>query len=572
MCGKPRPERGGSAIIGRALKRNSRSLATGTTLNAFYQIAETMVPVMIGIVVDRAVATGSVNALLLSLLGLAAIFLVITLAWRHGARLIEASVLREAHLLRVETVAKVLHPGGIRTNLRSGEVLTVSTSDADQAAVSLEIVPWVFGSLVATTTAAVSLLVIDVPLGLAVLLGTPIILALLQTTGPLIARKVEAAQASTARASGMATDLVSGIRPLRGIGAEQTASERYRTVSRAALSDTLRVAKVMGFYQTASTMISALLAVAVAGGAGWLALRGNITIGELIAVVGLSQFIIEPLGSLALAPKTLAMARGSADRLALLLDADVLVHSGTEEVDNLPSVELKGIRHRSLQGLDLTISPGELVGVVPYAPQDGDALVEILSGQISPADYDGQLLLDGVLLEDIGIASARGAILVEPHVHDLFAGTVGTNVSVGVSEGREAVVELALRHSASNDVVAASASGLDHAVTGRGASLSGGQRQRIALARALAAEPPVLVLHDPTTAVDAVTEHAIAEGISALRHTGDRSHTTIIVTSSPSLLSVVERVILLDEGAVLAEGRHDDFAQNDERYRDSVVR
>nr|WP_296766729.1 ABC transporter ATP-binding protein [Rhodococcus sp. (in: high G+C Gram-positive bacteria)] len=577
MFGKSRPKRTGSVIVRRALRRNSRTLAAGTALNGCYQIAEAMVPVMIGVVVDRAVSTGSVNSLLVTLLGLAAVFVVITVGWRHGARLIEASVLQEAHLLRVETVAKVLHPGGIRTDLRSGEVLTVSTSDADQAAVSLEIVPWVVGALVATTTAAISLLVIDIPLGLAVLVGTPIILVVLQTTGPLIARKVEAAQASTAKASGMATDLVSGIRPLRGVGAEHAASDRYRVVSRKALSDTLRVAKVMGIYQTGSTMISALLAVAVAGGAGWLALRGDITIGELIAVVGLSQFIIEPLGSLALAPKTLAMARGSADRLALVLGADVLVESGTEQVSALPSVSLRGIEHRSLKNFDLEIAPGELVGVVSYSPQDSDALVDIVSGQISPTEYRGQLLLDGVPVEDIDLASARAAVLVEPHRHDLFAGTVGTNVGVGVAEGREAVLEHALKHSASDDVVAANPAGLEHTVTDRGASLSGGQRQRLALARALAAEPPVLVLHDPTTAVDAVTEHAIAEGIAVLRHgrtdtEGEHRHTTIIVTSSPSLLSVVDRVVVLDGGTVVAEGKHEDFARNDERYRDAVVR
>ncbi|KZF11010.1 ABC transporter, partial [Rhodococcus sp. EPR-157] len=442
MFGKSRPKRTGGALVRRALKRNSRTLAAGTVLNGFYQIAETMVPVMIGVVVDRAVATGSVDSLLVTLLGLAAVFVVITVGWRHGARLIEASVLQEAHLLRVETVAKVLHPGGIRTDLRSGEVLTVSTSDADQTAVSLEIVPWVVGSLVATTTAAVSLLVIDVPLGLAVLVGTPIILVVLHTTGPLIARKVEAAQASTARASGMATDLVSGIRPLRGIGAENTASDRYRVASRKALSDSLRVAKVMGLYQTASTMISALLAVAVAGGAGWLALRGDISIGDLIAVVGLSQFIIEPLTSLALAPKTLAMARGSADRLALVLDADVLVTSGEHSVSELPSVALRGIRHRSLRGLDLDIEPGELVGVVSYSPQDSEALVEVLSGQISPTDYDGSLLLDGIPIEEVELASARSVMLVEPHRHDLFAGTVRSNVRVGMTDGRESVVDL----------------------------------------------------------------------------------------------------------------------------------
>jgi putative ABC transport system ATP-binding protein len=108
----------------------------------------------------------------------------------------------------------------------------------------------------------------------------------------------------------------------------------------------------------------------------------------------------------------------------------------------------------------------------------------------------------------------------------------------------------------------------------RGAGLSGGQRQRVALARALLARPPILVLHDPTTAVDSVTEHAIANGIRALRHApGDGPpYTTVVVTSSPAMLAVTDRVVVLDGGRVIADGPHHELVAADADYRRAVLR
>ncbi|MGB6274895.1 MAG: ABC transporter ATP-binding protein, partial [Rhodococcus sp. (in: high G+C Gram-positive bacteria)] len=152
-----------------------------------------------------------------------------------------------------------------------------------------------------------------------------------------------------------------------------------------------------------------------------------------------------------------------------------------------------------------------------------------------------------------------------------FAGTVRSNVTAG-RERPDAELDVVLQASAATDVVELHAAGLDHAVTDRGASLSGGQRQRVALARALSVDAPVLVLHDPTTAVDAVTEHAIARGIAELRHTERASQTTILITTSPALLSVTHRVLVIDDGRVVAEGTHHDLASSDAQYKETVLR
>ncbi|WP_239163433.1 ATP-binding cassette domain-containing protein [Paractinoplanes rishiriensis] len=127
-----------------------------------------------------------------------------------------------------------------------------------------------------------------------------------------------------------------------------------------------------------------------------------------------------------------------------------------------------------------------------------------------------------------------------------------------------------IRVAAADDVVAAHPDGFDRTLTERGANLSGGQRQRIGLARALAADPPVLVLHDPPTSIDAVTETLVAEGVTAARRDGPRG--TVLVTSSPALLRAADRVAVLDGGRIVAEGTHDQLVADDARYRAAVLR
>ena len=564
---------GGTAILRRTLVRNRVRLGIGTVLVCLHQVAETLVPISIGVIVDRAVATGDVFALAAWLCALALLFLVLTAAWRFGARFIVVAMQNEAHQLRMEVAHRILDPRGVRTDLRAGELLSVSTSDADRAAWIADITPRAAAALTAAIGSAVALLLIDVPLGLAVLIGTPVILGLLQLAAPLITRRATDQQAAVARASAMATDLVSGLRPLRGIGAEVSASRRYRTSSREALGATLHTAKSSAVFAGVSMTVSALLAVGVAGVAGWFALEGRITIGELITVVGLSQFFIEPLGVLAGLPGFLALARASADRLALVLDAEPLLPAGSGRTLDGSELSLSGVSYRSLSALDLRVTPGELLGVVAYRPQDAEALAALLSGQVPPDRYDGELTVGGVRLSDADLAQARRALLVEPHNGDLFSGTVASNVTAGRPGATASEVQAALSASAAVDVVEAHPEGLDHEVADRGSSLSGGQRQRVALARALVAQSPVMVLHDPTTAVDAVTEHTIAGGIADLRHRDSEDRqTTILITSSPALLSVTDRVVVLDDGTVVGEGTHSQLATENANYRQAVLR
>ena len=560
-----------SALRSRSLRRHRGRITLGVALLSTHQLCEVLVPVVIGLTIDTAVATGDITALLWCVSGLILLFTCLALAYRTGARLTLGVVEREAHLLRLESARRVLHPRGQRSGLRSGELLSVATSDAEQAATYAR--AWAAGiaQVTAIVVTTIVLLTINVPLGLGVLLGLPLMLLLLRVPAARIARRTEAKQATAARATAMATDLVGGLRVLMGIGARHNASLRYGRSSDRALTASVGAAASNGVYKGLVTASGAVFLACVAGASGWMALQGHLTIGELIIVVGLAQFLAEPIQGLGMVGQMFAIARASARRLVRLLNAPDAVTPGERDLpqgppEHEPLVELRAVGHRTLDGVDLTLRPGEFLGVLATDPRDAEALVDLLAGRA--ADARGTTLIAGVPLAELDLASLRGTVLVEEHGSFLFEGTLRSNLAtVDLDEDR---LLAALDAAAAGELVTGHLDGLDRPITDRAGNLSGGQRQRVALARALAAAPPVLVLHDPTTAVDAVTEEAIAQGTAALRaaHGGG----TIVIASSPALLARADRVLVLREGRVRAQDTHIRLAEDDPHYREAVLR
>ncbi|TQK31332.1 ABC transporter ATP-binding protein [Arthrobacter sp. SLBN-53] len=561
----------GAAILWRTVTRNARRLTSGSLLICGHQLCEAMVPVLIGVLVDRAVKPGDATQLVIWIGVLAALFAALTSCYRFGARHLMRAIATEGHQLRIDLAARILDPRRLRTSQRSGELLSIASTDADNVSYLLDYIPRIAGAVTAIVVCAAVLLTIDVPLGLAVLIGTPVILFALQFGGPVITRRVAEQQEAAGEATAMSADLVAGLRPLRGIGAEHAAAARYRTVSRDALRASIRAARAQGVYLGFSSVLSSVLAVGIAVLAGWLALRGSITVGQLITVIGLAQFLLEPFGTLAEAPSWIAEARASAERVGWIEDATFALTPGAATLDGAAphGIALDRVGYGGLGDISLTVAPGQFVGVVTTRSSDAEALVGVLSGRVAREEYTGEIRLSGVPLEDLDLDEARRALLVEPHRADLFTGSVRSNL--GGERDPEALAG-ALHASNAVDVIDAHPDGLDHIVTERGSSLSGGQRQRLTLARALLRAAPVLVLHEPTTAVDAVTEDAVAQGIASLRHGPDaEGFATVIVTCSPALLAVSDRVVLIDDGRVMLEGPHEDLMLRPE-YRSAVLR
>ncbi|MFF4443667.1 ABC transporter ATP-binding protein [Streptomyces sp. NPDC001502] len=559
---RPRP---GSDILKTALRRNIGAMTWGTVLMGLYQAGETAFPIALGLIVEHTMQDRSPGALALSIGALAVIITTVSLSWRFGMRILQKANTTEAHRWRVRVADCGLEPVARDAGLKSGEVLTIATEDADQTADIIEVVPLLISSLVAVLVAAVALGLADIRLGLLVIVGTALILSVLSVMSRRIGSSTREQQARVARAGAKVADLITGLRPLHGFGGNHAAFRSYRKVSTEAKHQAITVAGVNGVYAGTAMALNAALAAGVTLTAGWLAFNGHITVGELVMAVGLAQFIMEPLKLFSDMPKYVMMARASAERMALVLTAPPVAAHGPERPTAGGGLEVDCVRYGTLRALKFQVPAGEFVAIAVYQPRAAADLAAILAVKVPPHAYEGAVRVGGEELAALSIEAVREHMLVNPYDGEIFAGTLRTNID---PSGTSRTVDAAVEASMLTDVVALHRDGLDHGVRDRGANLSGGQRQRLSLARALAADSDILVLHDPTTAVDAVTEQLIARNVAKLR----RGRTTVVITSSPALLDAADRVLVLDDGVITAEDTHRNLLAGDEEYCLAVAR
>jgi putative ABC transport system ATP-binding protein len=546
-------------VLRDAVRGQRRALVVSALMAVGHQLSEAAVPVVVGVALDRAVGTGDGSALVLWLLVVAGVFVVLTSCGSIGYWILDRARFRAARDLRLRVAARVLDAAGGAPG-RPGEQVGLAGSDADRTAQYVTAGTNITSSLAALAAGSAVLFSASPVLAVAVLAGVPVVLLFSQLLARPLVRRAEAEQSSLAAATSAATDLVSGLRVVKGIGAEVAAAAAYTRASRTALTARLAAVTAEGGHRGATTALSGLFLVAIAWLGGRLALTGAISIGELVAAVGLAQFLLEPVERITRLSAQIAGARGAAGRIATFLGAPpaVTLPKAAGMRPELVEGRLE-VRHRDLT---IDLAAGEHLGVVITDAATAAELLDVLGRDAEP---DGVLRLDGTDLRSVGLDTARRAVLVARHDAALFEGTLADNI-VTDAERDEASLTPVLVASAADEVRDTMPDGLATQVGERGRTLSGGQRQRVALARALAAEPAVLVLHDPTTAIDAATEDRIAAGLD--RHRAGRS--TLLVTSSPALLARCDRVLMIGDGVVAAEGSHATLI-DDPAYRAAVL-
>lgn len=553
------PSPTGRDVLRAAVGGQRRYVAAAGALFCSHQAGEALVPVLIGVIIDSSLGDAGAARLTLWLVVLGLVFAQLSFSYRFGARAAERAAEQAAHELRLRLAGRVLdHRGGAEAGRLHGELASTATNDAERVGALCIALPAAVAAATGLTVGGVALLRVSVPLGLLVLLGTPALLLVVNLMGRPLESRSEAQQERAAHAFGIAADLVAGLRVLKGVGAEAAAERRYRTTSRDALAASLGAARARAAYEGAMLATSGCFLALVALVGGRLAAEGDLTVGQLVTAVGLAQFVLGPLEMMAWAGGELAEGRASAKRVAEVLAATPAVRAGPAPLpaEIRGDLRLTGVRFGPLAGLDLHARPGELLAVAAE-PADAAALLRCLGRDADPEE--GTVTLDGVPLGAYDPGEVRAAVLVAAHDAELFDGTLAENVPG--ARAAEALVA-----SAADEVAAALPEGAASRVGQGGRALSGGQRQRIALARALAADAPVLVLHDPTTAVDAATEARIATGLRRLR----AGRTTLVVTTSPALLAAADRVVLLSGGRAAAEGTHAGLATAGE-YRALVL-
>ena len=513
------------AVIADVYRRQRLRTVLATLGMVGHQTCEALVPVAFGLVIDRAVRTGDGGAMWLSAVGIMLLFTALTFSARGGHWMATQAILEESHRLRLEMITRILGRRPRPGNRQTGEQLSIATSDALATTEIIEVVGWMVGATIGLGWTAFFLFRIDWVLCLGILIGVPLLMLGLSRLGPRLERRTAHQQQTVGLAAGMAADLLAGMRPLRGFGGVPEATRRYKAASRRSRDAHVSAITATAQFAGATSFSIGILLAVVGGVVGLMALDGQLTIGELVTVVGLAMFVSDPVNTISHLIPELAASRASAARVAelLSLEGDVSEHEST---NGRPTLALEDVHAPGIAGLSLTLGDGEVVGVVPSGAAAAGSLTA---------------LIDGTGAAEAGSVRVSGRLLVEPHAVHLFGATLREALLVGDGADDEVLNE-ALSAVALNDLAGAHPD-LEHPLTDHGLNLSGGQRQRIAMARALLADAPILVLRDPTTAVDAVTESRMAEGIRRYRARPGRL--TVVITTSPPLLASCDRVVLL---------------------------
>ncbi|MGW8592989.1 ABC transporter ATP-binding protein [Dietzia sp. NPDC055877] len=559
-----------NGLLWRAISRRWRLVVPGLLLMTLWQLSEALVPIAIGWIVDAAIIPLDRQAMLWSVVGLVVLFTVLSFSYRFGARMSNRALNEEAHDLRVEATRVPLARRRAMEGASSGGVLSVCSADADVAALIFRQVALGGSAVISIVAISVYLLWTDVIVGLIVLVGVPLSLVLVALPSRAISRHSTAQQAAIGEASSRATDIMTGLRVLKAGGGERWAAEQYRVASQGAAEAGIVTAERSGRVAGIGSLGMAAVLVMVLVAAGYRVVAGEMEIGTLVSVVGVAVFFEEPVRMITMMVSVFARSHGAAQRLVDLRGSAPVDESGTE-VPEGSRLELRDLPLPDGRALDLEVARGEVVALVAEQPAAADAVTLAIAGH---GDHTDAVLVGGHRRSAL-VPELAGHLVVAPHRVDLFVGTIRSNIAlrhgeVGADDGVE-VDDDVVHASAVAEIVEHLPDGLDHVVQEGGRNLSGGQRQRIALARALHADPDVLVLHEPTSAVDAVTEWEIAQAVREMR-TRRSGQATLIVSSSPPLLATADRVVHLPAHGEPRSGTHAGLRASSKTYRTAVDR
>ena len=582
------PSLGAGALLRWLLRRAAVPVTLATLAACTSNIIQAIVPAFLGQALDAGIENGlngrvwGIGALLLVLFVVYAIgdtmmsYFGVT-AWMRTAFDVDRLVGRQ-----ISTTGKDLS-----RQVSTGEVATIIASDADYLGKFIEHLPALLGAAASFLVVAVLMLRTSVSLGLIVILGMPLVAAIVT----LVIRPLQKRQAVQREAHStvttVTTDTVAGLRILRGIGGEDVFARRYRDASQELRRRGVEVASSQATLMTLQVLLPGLFAAIVVWVAARMAVAGSLTPGGLITFYGYTAYLSWPLWVFTSSVQDYTRAVVGARRLSHLLEVAPAAGSLVERLNLDPAAAHPVSGDLVDTGSGLHLKEGRMTALVCPDPQVSADLATRL-GRFT--DAGPTVTLAGRPLTTMPLEQVRASVVVSGATAQLFTGTLrealdvrsgpdpqqagledllraeierttGADVDQQVrpqereAPGDDRLIE-AIGIADAGDVLTSLSEGLAGMITEKGRSLSGGQRQRVALARALLTEAPTLVLIEPTSALDSHTEARVAAQV----HRARAGRTTVVVTASPLVLEACDEVVLLDSsGAELLRSTHRDL-------------
>jgi ABC-type multidrug transport system fused ATPase/permease subunit len=540
-------------------RRQLGTLAAGVLFGTIWMVAQALMPYVLGQAIDDGLANGDDAALGRWVAALLALGVIQAAAGVMRHRVAVLNWLMASYRL-IQVVAHHAARTGpaVRNKLSTGEVVATVSNDALRAGGAFDITARLAGAIASYAVVAVLLLSASPLLGLVVLIGVPLLVASLSfVIGPLQRRQREQRE-EVGRLTALGADTVAGLRVLRGIGGEGVFLSRYRTQSQSVRRAGVRVALPQSTLDASQVLLPGIFVVLVTWLGARLAVTGSLEPGELVAFYGYAAFLVIPLRTSAEAVDKITRSLVGSRRMLEVLRIERAVADVDAAAEEPPPGAVLADERSGV-----VVEPGLLTCVVAPETQDAAALADRL-GRFTD---DPAVTLGGIPLVDLGIDTVRRRILVSETDPMLFSGTLRSELDPwGTAEGERILA--AVSTADAQDVLDALPHGLDERIEERGRGFSGGQRQRLALARTLIAEPEILILVEPTSAVDAHTEARVARRLREAR----AGRTTVVMTASPLVLDQADCVLFLVDGRVAAAGRHRELLGSVPAYRDAVTR
>ncbi|MFD0011905.1 ABC transporter ATP-binding protein [[Kitasatospora] papulosa] len=557
--------------------RRNVVLALGSSLAGMGVMA--LVPLITKVIIDDVVGshTRSLGVWTGLLVGAAVLVYVATFIRRYyGGRL----ALDVQHDLRTEMYGTLTRLDGKRQDeLSTGQVVGRATSDLQLIQGLLFMLPMTIGNILLFLISLVIMAWLSLPLTLIALAVAPALWFIARRSKARLFPATWYAQSQAAAVAGVVDGAVSGVRVVKGFGQEEQETGKLREVSRKLFAGRLRTIRLNSRYTPALQAVPALGQVAMLALGGWLATRGEITLGTFVAFSTYLAQLVGPVRMLAMVLTVGQQARAGVERVLELIDTEPSMTDGTRTLpaDAPASVEFDDVRfgyareeapgsgaeedRPVLDGFSLTIDPGETVAVVG-ASGSGKSTVSLLL----PRFYDvshGAVLVGGHDVRELTQDSLRAAIGLVPEDSFLFSESVGANIAYGYPGATQEQIERAARAAQAHGFISELPEGYDTKVGEHGLTLSGGQRQRVALARAILTDPRLLILDDATSAVDARVEHEIHEVLARVME----GRTTLLIAHRRSTLGLADRIAVLDRGRLADIGTHAELERRSALYR-----
>ncbi|MFI6723559.1 ABC transporter ATP-binding protein/permease [Streptomyces sp. R-74717] len=547
--------------------RRNVLLALGSSLAGMAVMA--LVPLITKVIIDDVVGEHTRSlAVWTGLLVVAAVLVYISTYIRryYGGRL----ALDVQHDLRTEMYGTITRLDGKRQDeLSTGQVVGRATSDLQLIQGLLFMLPMTIGNVLLFIISLVIMAWLSPLLTLVAIAVAPALWYIARRSRSRLFPATWYAQGQAAAVAGVVDGAVSGVRVVKGFGQEEQETGKLREVGRRLFAGRLRTIRLNSRYTPALQAVPALGQVAMLALGGWLATRGEITLGTFVAFSTYLAQLVGPVRMLAMVLTVGQQARAGVERVLELIDTEPTMKDGSKELpaDAPASVEFDDVRfgyddeRPVLDGFSLTIEPGETVAVVG-ASGSGKSTVSLLL----PRFYDvthGAVLVGGHDVRELTQQSLRAAIGLVPEDSFLFSDTVRANIAYGFPDATQEQIEEAARAAQADRFIADLPKGYDTKVGEHGLTLSGGQRQRVALARAILTDPRLLLLDDATSAVDARVEHEIHEALRQVM----AGRTTLLIAHRRSTLGLADRIAVLEHGRLADIGTHEELERRSALYR-----